>query len=326
MPVDRSTRSTGPELRNSTATEKLPVTSLPTTAAFKATCVGTALPSATAQSPEPPRSTSPLGSSTTSGARSAEAAHSQRSSWEERMPPARATSPVLLGLTQQPRSTGHRARVSEEDSGSSSAASPAPAAVGKLDTVSQEAGSRTSRSNSSRKADCGTDVPSAAPAAPTTIRRRKGKSPWSASAAVEQSSSTSPPPAKKLVLSARKVSLSSCPGPSAGALCLLKRGLCWQQVQSQGWGSCLAREGGESPSPGCGGRAELLLFHERCRRDGSCLAEDTGQPRQPFLGRAGAGGLRAAFRAQRCSRGSAMGTGASGLETSLLPFFLCAPT
>ncbi|KAM4672937.1 ubiquitin carboxyl-terminal hydrolase 36 [Amazona ochrocephala] len=204
VPVDRSTLSTGPELRNGTAPEKLPVTSLPSEAAFKGTCVGTALPSAAAQSPEPPRSASALGSSNSSGASSAEAAHPQQSSWEERMPPARATSPVLLGLTQQPRSTGDRARDSEEDLGSSSAASPAPAAVGKLDTVSQEAGSRTSSSSTSRDTDCGTDVPSAAPAAPATIRRIKVKSPRCASAAAGQSSSTSPPPAKKLVLSARK--------------------------------------------------------------------------------------------------------------------------
>ncbi|XP_065550122.1 ubiquitin carboxyl-terminal hydrolase 36-like [Lathamus discolor] len=204
VPVDRSTLSTGPELRNGPAPEKLPATSLPSGAPFKATCVGTALPRAAAQSPEPPRSASSLGSSTTSGARSAEADHPQQSSWEERMPPARATSPVLLGLTQQPGSTAHRARDSEEDSGSSSAASPAHAAVGKLVTVSQEAGSRTSSSSTSRETDRGTDVPSAAPAAPTATRRRKAKCPWSASAAVGQSSGTSPPPAKKLALSARK--------------------------------------------------------------------------------------------------------------------------
>ncbi|XP_065549760.1 ubiquitin carboxyl-terminal hydrolase 36-like isoform X2 [Lathamus discolor] len=204
VPVDRSTLSTGPELRNGPAPEKLPATSLPSGAPFKATCVGTALPRAAAQSPEPPRSASSLGSSTTSGARSAEADHPQQSSWEERMPPARATSPVLLGLTQQPGSTAHRARDSEEDSGSSSAASPAHAAVGKLVTVSQEAGSRTSSSSTSRETDRGTDVPSAAPAAPTATRCRKAKCPWSASAAVGQSSGTSPPPAKKLALSARK--------------------------------------------------------------------------------------------------------------------------
>ncbi|XP_057265639.1 ubiquitin carboxyl-terminal hydrolase 36-like [Pezoporus wallicus] len=204
VPVDRRTLSTGPELRNGPAPLKLPVTSLPTGAAFKASCVGTALPRAAAQSPEPPRSKSRLGSSTTSRASSAEADHPQQSSGEERMPPAWATSTVLLGLTQQPGSTGHRARDLEEDSGSSSAASPAPAAVGKLDTVSQEARSRSSSSSTSRETGCGTDVPGPAPAAPTTTRRRKVKSPWSASAAVGQSSSTSPPPAKRLALSARK--------------------------------------------------------------------------------------------------------------------------
>ncbi|KAM8992554.1 ubiquitin carboxyl-terminal hydrolase 36-like [Ara ararauna] len=62
---------------------------------------------------------------------------------------------------------------------------PVPAAVGKLDTVSQEAGSRTSSSSTSRDTDCGPDVPSAAPAA-------------------LQSSRTLPPPDKKLALSARK--------------------------------------------------------------------------------------------------------------------------
>ncbi|XP_061232900.1 ubiquitin carboxyl-terminal hydrolase 36 [Neopsephotus bourkii] len=204
VPVDRSTWRTGPELWNGPATLKLPVTSLPTGAALKAACVGTALPRAAAQSPEPPRSKSALGSSTTGRASSAEAHHPQQSSGEERMPPAPTTSPVLLGLTQQPRSTGHRACDSEEGSGSSSAASPAPAAVGKLDRASQEAGSRTSSSSTSREPDCGTDVPSAAPPAPTTTRRRKVKSPCSASAAVGQSSSTSPPPAKRLALSARK--------------------------------------------------------------------------------------------------------------------------
>uniref|UniRef100_A0A8C6K1L9 Ubiquitin carboxyl-terminal hydrolase n=1 Tax=Melopsittacus undulatus TaxID=13146 RepID=A0A8C6K1L9_MELUD len=250
VPVDRSTWSTGPELQNGPTPVKLPITSLPAAAAFKATCMGTALPSAAVQSPEPPRSKSPLGSSSTSGTSSAKADHPQQSSWQERMPPARATSPLLLGLTQQPRSTGHRARDSGKDLGSSNAASPAPAAVGKLGTVSQEAGSRTSSSSTSQEMDCGTDIPSVEPAAPTTIRRRKVKSAWSASAAVGQSSSTSPSPPKQLVLPARKVSL----GPSAGALCLLKQGLCWQKVQSQGWGSCLARGGGESPSSGCGGR------------------------------------------------------------------------
>ncbi|XP_061323079.1 ubiquitin carboxyl-terminal hydrolase 36-like [Pezoporus flaviventris] len=182
--MDRSTLGMEPELWNSPSPGKLPVTSLPTEAAFKATCVGTVLPSATAQSPEPPRSTSPLGSSITSRASSAEADHPQQSSWEERTLPAQATSPVLLGLTQQPGSTGHRACDSGEDSGSGSAASPAPAAVGKLDTVSQEAGSRTSSSSTSWETDCGTDVPSVTPAAPTTIRRMKVKSPWLASAAV----------------------------------------------------------------------------------------------------------------------------------------------
>lgn len=241
MPVECSTLGTGPELRNGTAPEKVPITSLPSEGAFKGSCVGTALPSAAAQSPEPARSTSGLGSSNSSGASSAEEDHPQQSSWEERMPPAQATSPVLPGLTQQPGGTGDRACDTEEDPGSSSAASPVPAAVGKLDTVSQEAGSRTSSSSTSRDTDCGPDVPSAAPAA-------------------LQSSRTLPPPDKKLALSARKVSLSFCPWPSAGALCLLKQGLCWLQVQSQCWGWCLASEGGESPSPGCRGRAELLLL------------------------------------------------------------------
>ncbi|XP_033923670.1 ubiquitin carboxyl-terminal hydrolase 36 [Melopsittacus undulatus] len=204
VPVDRSTWSTGPELQNGPTPVKLPITSLPAAAAFKATCMGTALPSAAVQSPEPPRSKSPLGSSSTSGTSSAKADHPQQSSWQERMPPARATSPLLLGLTQQPRSTGHRARDSGKDLGSSNAASPAPAAVGKLGTVSQEAGSRTSSSSTSQEMDCGTDIPSVEPAAPTTIRRRKVKSAWSASAAVGQSSSTSPSPPKQLVLPARK--------------------------------------------------------------------------------------------------------------------------
>ncbi|XP_030361803.1 ubiquitin carboxyl-terminal hydrolase 36-like isoform X2 [Strigops habroptila] len=207
VPVDRRTLSTRPELQNGTAPEKLPVTSLGTQEAFKATCAGTALPSATAQSPEPPRSTSPLGSSNTSGASSAKAHHPRQSSWEERMPPAQATSPVLLGLTQQPGSTGVRAHDLEEDSGSSSAASPAPGAVGKPDTVSQEARSRTSSSCSSRETERGTDIPAApgaAPADPAAVRCIKAKSPWSASAAAGQSSSISPPPAKKLAPSGRK--------------------------------------------------------------------------------------------------------------------------
>ncbi|KAM9537692.1 ubiquitin carboxyl-terminal hydrolase 36-like [Guaruba guarouba] len=185
VPVECSTLGTGQELRNGTAPEKVPITSLPNGGAFKGSCVGTALPSAAGQSPEPARSTSGLGSSNSSGASSAEEDHPQQSSWQERMPPAQATSPVLPGLTQQPGGTGDRARDSEEDSGSSSAASPAPAAVGKLDTVSQEAGSRTSSSSTSRDTDCGPDVPSAAPAA-------------------LQSSRTLPPPDKKLALSARK--------------------------------------------------------------------------------------------------------------------------
>ncbi|KAM9537699.1 ubiquitin carboxyl-terminal hydrolase 36-like [Guaruba guarouba] len=185
VPVECSTLGTGQELRNGTAPEKVPITSLPSEGAFKGSCVGTALPSAAGQSPEPARSTSGLGSSNSSGASSAEEDHPQQSSWQERMPPAQATSPVLPGLTQQPGGTGDRARDSEEDSGSSSAASPAPAAVGKLDTVSQEAGSRTSSSSTSRDTDCGPDVPSAAPAA-------------------LQSSRTLPPPDKKLALSARK--------------------------------------------------------------------------------------------------------------------------
>ncbi|KAM9537685.1 ubiquitin carboxyl-terminal hydrolase 36-like [Guaruba guarouba] len=123
VPVECSTLGTGQELRNGTAPEKVPITSLPSEGAFKGSC--------------------------------------------------------------QPGGTGDRARDSEEDSGSSSAASPAPAAVGKLDTVSQEAGSRTSSSSTSRDTDCGPDVPSAAPAA-------------------LQSSRTLPPPDKKLALSARK--------------------------------------------------------------------------------------------------------------------------
>lgn len=254
----RSTFGMGLKLLNGTALPKLPMGSSSPKLPLRATHTAT-VPDDTAQRPKkplsflqrPPTPRAAQGFCDSNNSSGAKAELPRQSSWESKQPPT--SSKLLPG-------SGESTWSLERDSSGSSAGSPAHGTAGKLAKASQKAKNETGSFCTSQEPDCSPDPPAVPGNEPAALRDSKPVKPKPsllASAALELSSTMSPPPAKKLVLSAKKVSLSFCPESSVDTSCLQNLVLCWGQVQSSNLVSHSARDGWGEPQ-GCSSRSAPL--------------------------------------------------------------------